>query len=133
MSEATRETRWGLYPWFEEHGAGFVHPDDLGAFRALLPYGKVFTCRALEGPHLVLTYGPLRFRVLPALFQDVKPLAVGIGERVMTSQGLIGTVREIGWHFHREEPFFLLSVDGRPENRRFWTRDLRACPRSASE
>ena len=26
-------TKWGIYPWFAEHGIELIHPDDFEAFK----------------------------------------------------------------------------------------------------
>ena len=36
--------KWGLYPWFIEHGTELIHPDDLEKFRKETNNCKVFQC-----------------------------------------------------------------------------------------
>ena len=37
-------SKWGVYPWFKEHGSDLIHPDDLEAFIQGSNSSKVFEC-----------------------------------------------------------------------------------------
>ncbi|MFO0260520.1 MAG: DUF6960 family protein, partial [Planctomycetota bacterium] len=67
--EQISSTRWGLYPWFPEHGESMIHPDDVAAVKDLTPNGKVFQVIEEDGTYLVLSYGEVRFRAKPDLFR----------------------------------------------------------------
>src|SRR5947209_6457546 len=100
--------RYGLYQWFEEHGRGLIHDDDLESFLRFLPNGKVFHCAGVEGEYLLLSYGEHQFRVKPTLFKAVPQPQKTIGERVcVRSKGKVvnGVICDIMWHFQRSEPF----------------------------
>lgn len=116
--------KWGLYPWFEEHGVELVHPDDLAAFRSLMPNGKVFELET-EGNFLALRYRDRRYRVKPDLFNPVDPPLYDFGQRVIvTATGDEAIVDEIHWHFQRREAMFFLVQKGRRLTKRFWAKDL---------
>jgi len=70
-SNETTAGTWGLYPWFEEHGAELVHSDDIDEFRKLSPYGKVFLRTGEDNGFIRLAYGDRTFHVKPDLFQPV--------------------------------------------------------------
>lgn len=123
----TTDGQWGLYPWFEEHGPQWIHPDDLDAIRSLVPYGKVFRRCGNSGERIILSYGDQQFRVAAALFRPVPPLLYDIGDRVFfESQGRRreGTIAEISWHFRESGPFFQLRSDGKLLSKRYWREDL---------
>lgn len=119
--------RWGLYQWFQEHGTDLVHPDELEAFRRLLPSGKVFECIGRESDYLVLTYGERRFHVKPALFKPVPAPAKKIGDRVcIRRKGDIvpAVVTDVIWHFQRSEPFYFVAAASRKLSKRYWQSDF---------
>lgn len=116
---------WGLYPWFAEHGAELVHPDDLEGFQALMPYGKLFQVAAQEGEFLALRYGDERFRVRPGeLFQPRPAPAFAFGDAVQVPKKGPGTVAAIEWHHQRQAPLFFVAVDGKRLKKRYGAEDL---------
>src|SRR5262245_43870855 len=116
---------WALYPWFEEHGADKVHPDDLDSFRALGPYGKVFHVGQPAPPLVTLEYGAGRYRVDPALLKEVPDPGFGVGEVVVLADGTRAGVAEVSWHHQRGEPIFFLTVGGKRKTRRYGSAELR--------
>lgn len=125
VNEKSSLDRWGLYPWFEEHGVELVHPDDLQAFRVLMPYGKVFE-RESEGEFLTLRYGERRYRVKRELFQPVSAPMYQFGQQVIIIEtGDEARVDEIHWHFQLHDAMFFVSRAGRRQKKRFWAKDLR--------
>jgi hypothetical protein len=119
--------RWGLYPWFPEHGEEYVHPEDVNAFRLLFPYGKAFAVLAEEDSYVVLQYGNARFRVKPDLLKPISAPANSFGEKVrVVSHGedVTGTVSDIQWHFERAEPYYLLMINGKRSKKRYWKVDF---------
>ena len=116
--------KWGLYQWFEEHGINLVHPDDLNAFRALMPNGKVFECEA-ENEFLTLRYGNMRYRVKPELFKPVEEPKYRFGQHVIIKDcNVEATIDEIQWHFNNMEPMFFVNKEHKRLTKRFWTKDL---------
>jgi hypothetical protein len=115
---------WALYPWFDEHGTEKVHPQDLTAFRALGPYGKVFRVGAPEPPFVVLEYGAGRYRVDPSLLKEVTDPGFAVGDPVVLEDGTRGEVAEVGWHHQKAEPIFFLNVGGKRKSRRYGRAEL---------
>ncbi len=121
----TDASPWGLYPWFVEHGYDWVHPDDLPAFRALSPYGRVFQRVGEADGYWVLAYGAARFRVQPGLFRPVPAPSWPLGTPVeVKSRSKCGTIRDIFWHFQRNEPLYFLEVAGKKLKTRYFSQDL---------
>jgi len=117
--------KWGLYPWFEEHGIHHVHPDDLEAFRNLMPYGKVFSCEAAN-QFLLLRYRDKLYRVIPKLFKPIEVPAYNFNDRVIVvADGEEAIIDEITWHHERGEPMFFLMKDGKRRKKRYWANELR--------
>lgn len=120
---------WCLYPWFESHGIEHIHPEDLSAFRDLKPNGRLFANLGIDGDYMVLQHAEKLFRVKPSLAKFVPAPAFSYGAAVRVINGdeiRLAVVREIIWHFQRNEPFFLLEVEGKASSRRFWSSELEA-------
>jgi hypothetical protein len=120
---------WGLYPWFRESGIDFIHPDDLAVVQAHSPYCMVCEVVGMDGPYLVMRFGPWKFRGKPELFRAIPPPAFRLGQRVKTKvprTSRIGIIRAIVWHFKRNEPSFFLEVNGKALSGRYWADELEA-------
>lgn len=127
MSARNREilNKWGLYPWFLEHGTGCIHRLDQEAFKALMPYGKVFHCVAIQDDFIVLEYSTRHFRVIADLFKAVNPPAFSFGSKVQVkATSKLGTVEGIEWHYKRDEEFYFLNIDMRVRSRRYFRNEL---------
>ncbi|GMA14388.1 hypothetical protein E5F05_01930 (plasmid) [Deinococcus metallilatus] len=109
---------FGLYPWFVEHGLEKIHPEDIEDFSKLLPYGKVFELISNDGDYITIAYGSKRYRVRPDLWKPVEGVGYHVGEQVLVN-GRKGVIEEIGWHFNRKSPFFLLSIEGKRKSKRY--------------
>jgi hypothetical protein len=119
---------WCLYPWFPSDSASLVHPGDLEAFSALLPLCKVFRCVGSVGDFVVLEYAGAQYRVSPSLAQPVSAPAFGYGEAVRVTSGGAekpAVIRAIIWHVVRDQPYFLLTIDGKKASRRYWSEEIR--------
>lgn len=116
---------WALFPWFEEHGAGHIHPEDLENLRKADPYGKVFQVKGEKSGFEVIEYGDLDFRVKPDLLTEVPEPTFRIGDRVrVKGEQEPATVVEVLWHYSKQRPFFHLEVDGKRRSKRFWDEEL---------
>jgi hypothetical protein len=120
---------WGLYPWFRESGLDLIHPDDLATVQADPPYCMLCEVVGSEGPYLVLRYGEHQVRCKSQLFRSVPPPLFRVGQQVRTKAPRTektGVVRGIGWHYKRNEPSFLLAIEGKPLKSHYWTNELEA-------
>lgn len=111
--------------WFPEHGAELIAADDLDAFAALAPAGKIFTCVGSDGPWLLVKYGDASFRASPEVFAKVATPAFALGQRVKAGVAF-GEVSHLGWHFRDEAPIYLLSFGGEQASRRYTEAELTA-------
>lgn len=121
------QSKWGLFPWFEEHGVEIVHPDDLDRIRLLVPYGKVFQCTESDGQWTTLRYGLDTFRVKSNIITSVPEPAKKIGDEVLIRQAekvLSGVVCDVLWHFQKSQPYFHVSVAGGKLKKRYWLEDF---------
>jgi hypothetical protein len=121
------ETLWGLFPWFEECGADHVHPDDLAILRGLHPYGHLFKSLGTAEPYVRLLYSGGEVRVRPGLFTTVSAPVFDYGAMVRTLPPhtmRAGQVAMIMWHYRRQEPFYLLVIDGKKHATRYFAPDL---------
>jgi hypothetical protein len=117
--------RWVLYPWFQEHGASLIHPEDLERLEQLGPYGTVWKRLGTDGEYTVLTARHQTVRVRPDLIVEVPALAFDYGQEVrLIAKDLTGVVEEIGWHHKHSRPFYLLSIGGKRHSRRYWDDEL---------
>lgn len=127
MNAAT--SAWLLYSWFEENGVDCIHPEDIIAFRELQPNGRLFQLVGSDAGYIVLQHAGRRYRVTPALARPVAAPVFGYGDTVVATSGGASrraTVREIFWHFQRNEPFYLLDVVGCRSTRRYWSNEIQA-------
>jgi hypothetical protein len=60
--------RFGLYPWFPEHGFTFIHPANRRDFEDIQPAGKVFELLETANGWLLLRYQDRQYKVKPELF-----------------------------------------------------------------
>jgi Family of unknown function (DUF6960) len=121
--------KWCLYPWFLGDGVSYIHPDDLDDFKALMPYGKLFRCVGSDRDFIILERAGKHYRVMPSLARPVPDPAFRFGDRVRCLSGGVekrAVVREIIWHFNRNQPYFLLTIEGKKASRRYWSDELRA-------
>ena len=118
--------KWGLYPWFEEHGNSHIHPDDLQKIKDLMPYCLVFKVVGTEGNYIVLQYADDTYRVKSDLFQEKKPAVYDFGQKVKVKRYPEKEcfVREIAWHYKEKKEFYFLFVDGKKKSRRYWPEEL---------
>jgi hypothetical protein len=120
---------WGLYPWSRENGTDLIHPDDLALVLTQCLFGNVCEVLGEEGPYLVLRFSSFQFRGRPVLFRPVPPPVFRPGQEVMTKAPRTlrkGVIRDIVWHFKRNEPVYLLAISGRGLNRRYFAWELEA-------
>ena len=125
-SEPT-ETLWCLFPWFEECGADHVHPDDLAIFRGVHPYGHLFKSLGTTGGYVRLLYVGGEVRVRPELLTSVSAPLFEYGSSVRTISPhtvRAGHVAAIMWHHKRQEPYYLLVIDGKKHATRYLAADL---------
>lgn len=112
-----------LLPWFIEKGIEHIHPDDIEEVHDIMPYGKVFENKGLQDGYLLLQYGVRRIRVRPELVQDIGSIPISIGSQV-NMNGTQALVVDIGWHFKRDMPFFLVSKNGKKSTRQYFLDEL---------
>lgn len=120
--------RWVLYPWFEEHGADHIHPDDFERFRALKPYGLVFRNLGTDFDFCILEYAGEKFRVREELIQAISfptdhMFKVGDLVRINVKDD-VGEVVEVRWHHKEQKPIYTLKITGRKKGKRYWPEEL---------
>jgi hypothetical protein len=97
------DPKYGYFPRWPQDGNGWIHPDDVATARAMIPSGRVFRRDGTAGEYALLHYGDVTLRVRPALWQEVEPEGLAIGDWVeVLSRGMLneprtGTIREILW------------------------------------
>jgi hypothetical protein len=97
------DPKYGYFPRWPQDGNGWIHPDDVAAARAMIPSGRVFRRDGTAGEYALLHYGDVTLRVRPALWQEVEPEGLAIGDWVeVLSRGMLnaprtGMVRELLW------------------------------------
>ena len=114
---------WVLCSREEPCRPDLVHPDDLQALRDLSPAGRLFEVEALCGGFVRLRYGDQRYRVRPTgLVPRARPRHE-FGASVVAPIG-VGQVSDIFWDDEREEPSFLVTVQGERNTTRYVAQDL---------
>lgn len=122
--KSTKNTQWGLYPWWEAHGVDLIHPDDILTVQKLNPGSKVFEMTTEEGGFIRLRYGNTEFRARPSIFKPVSATIHDIGQTVTLTDGRSGEVLGIMWHHKRNEPMYELRIEGKKKSKRYWNSDF---------
>ena len=124
------DPKYGYFPWWPEDGDDWVHPEDVAAARAMIPSGRIFRRDGTSGRYAVLHYGQVRLRARPALWQEVLPEGLEIGDWVeVLSRGLqneprIGTIREVLWDDDAQAIRYQITENGVPIERLYAREDL---------
>jgi hypothetical protein len=112
------DPRYGYFPRWPEDGNDWVHPEDVDLARSIVPSGRVFRRDGTSGRYAVLHYGEVRLRVLPALWQEVLPEGLEIGDfvevlsRGMLNEARTGVIREVLWDEDAQAIRYQLTVSG---------------------
>ena len=127
MAVPTGDTDCGcaLYPWFEELGPQWIHPQDIDAFRQLFPYRRVFTVLDQQDGFTRIAHGDQVFRVKPSLLESVSTPRFTVGQ-VVRIPGKDGeaVIEGIYWHFKDRKPYFMVRYKGKLKSKRYWAEDL---------
>jgi len=119
---------WGIYTWFEEDGADFIQESYRASFRILQPYGKVFKLVNQFEDFIEIMYRDQSYRVMPELFQMVPSPSFSFGEEVAFAgkPEVLGIISDINWHFKLSKEMYLVEVNGKKKNSRYFSEDLLA-------
>jgi len=123
--------RYGYFPWWPEDGDDWVHPEDVGVARRLIPSPRVFRRIESANDWSVLEYGPWRVRVRPTLWEEIAWEGYCLGDWVeVLSQGgqqtfRTGTIREMLWDTRRRGLVYQIEQAGTPIPNRYAASDLR--------
>lgn len=111
--------QWGLF-----EGPGIVTPDDVKIWQLL--HGKILYCRGVKDDELILTYRDVVIRGKPGTFKTIPPpdFYRGDGVTIKQSPRKTARIREVNWHWDREEPMFWLYVDGKQVRRHYFKEEL---------
>jgi hypothetical protein len=124
------DPKYGYFPHWPQDGNDWLHPDDVATARAIIPSPRVFRRDGVDGEYSVLHYGDVMIRVRPALWQEVEPEGIEIGEWVeVLSRGMLneprtGTVREILWNEEARAIRYQISEAGQPIAQLYAREDL---------
>ena len=109
--------KWGIYPWFKEHGSDLIHPADLVAFAQEASNSKVFQCIDV-GEYLTLKYNSNYYRVKEKLFKLVPAPKYNFGEIVkLKESNEEAIITDIMWHYGKQEHYFLISIGDKKKSK----------------
>jgi hypothetical protein len=124
------DPKYGYFPRWPQDGNDWIHPEDVEAARSMIPSGRVFRRDGTSGRYAVLHYGEVQLRVLPALWQEVLPEGLEIGDWVeVVSRGMLneprtGTIREVLWDEDSQALHYQIWTNGQPIERLYAREDL---------
>ena len=130
------EPLYRIYPWWPHDGDAWVHPEDVGLARRLIPSMRVFRYCGREGSYLVLSYGKHRLRVKPTLRQAIPGDGFDLGDRVEVcsrmgkNRPLVATIGEMRWNARYGAIQYRLRSRNMTLARRYTAEDLRPVVRS---
>lgn len=111
--------KWGIYPWFVEHGIDLIHPDDFEAFKQEANSSKVFECIE-ERDYITLKYNNNYYRVKDKLFKPVPAPKYNFGDVVKIKENEEDAViTDIMWHYGKQQHYYLVSVKDKKKSRRY--------------
>ncbi len=84
---------YGIFPRWPEDGQGFIHPEDVAIVTRCIPSERLFRRDAFDDVYYHYTYGKIRFRLRPCLWQTIKAEGIDIGDSVETVG--VGLEREL--------------------------------------
>jgi hypothetical protein len=131
LSELKTDPKYGVYPWWPEDGDAWVHPEDVGLARSLLPSPRVFKRDGEQGPFVLLHYGEVRLRVKRTLWQEVVHEGFDIGDWVevlaggMLNTPRTGVIREMHWDAASRTIHYFIDEAGQPIPTAYLAGDLR--------
>lgn len=121
--------KWGLYPWFIEHGEELIHPEDLKSFRSEASNCKVFECID-EGEYMTLRYNERCYRVKAALFCPLPAPKFYFGQKVyILKHDEEAVITDILWHYDRQQHYYFVqetarAVSGKKKSKRYFEPEL---------
>jgi hypothetical protein len=129
MTHSTRDNSafdsWVLFPWFDEHGASHIHPEDIDRFKNLPLGPKVFGVLGTLDDFTEIAYGSEVFRVKSSLLRPVPAPSFFIGQKVrVPGKNEEAVVERILWHDKEDSPFFIVRVGGKLKSKQYWAEDL---------
>jgi hypothetical protein len=121
--------RFGLYPWFPEHGLTFIHPANRRDFEDIQPGNKVFELLEAANGWLLLRYQDRQYKVKPDLFTEIDqpPLRYGDWVKVLNMPelpNLPAEVNDVVWNEREGRAYFALVQRKRKIPGIFSERDL---------
>jgi hypothetical protein len=124
------DPKYGYFPRWPEDGDGWLHPDDVLIARATIPSTRVFRREGMEGDYALMHYGNVTIRAYPALWQEVRPEGLEIGDWVeVISRGMLneprtGTIREMLWDERVHAVRYQIFESGQPIEQLYAREDL---------
>jgi len=109
--------KWFLFSWWPDTcDHSIIHQDDLASMMATYPHGRVFYCAGNDSEYLFMVYCNEVFRIKPnELLKEVSDPRFYFGDQVKEFQSpeRIKIINDIVWHFRKNKPYFLLSIDNK--------------------
>lgn len=104
------DSKWGIYPWFVEHGIDLIHPDDFEAFKQEVNNSKVFECIE-TGDYITLKYNNNSYRARDTLFKPVPAPKYNFGKVVkIKEKEEEAVITDIMWHYSKHQHYYFVSV-----------------------
>ena len=132
--------KYGFYPWWPEDGDSWVHPEDVGQARSLIPSYRIWCRECNEGDYLTLKYGELRLRVRRTLWREVSHEGFDIGDQVeilphgMRNEPGTGQIVEMLWNNNEGGLIYRVDcADGTSYDKDLEARDLKLVEQPAHE
>jgi hypothetical protein len=125
------DPKYGYFPHWPQDGDDWLHPEDVAIARTMIPSSRVFRRDGVADEYSVLHYGEVRLRARPALWKEVEPEGMEIGDWVeVISRGLLneprtGTIREILWDENERAIRYQILDAGQPIDTLYACEDLK--------
>ena len=118
-------SKWGIYPWFLEHGIDLIHPNDFETFKQEANNCKVFKCIANGQDYITLKYNNYYYRVKDNLFTPVPAPKYDFGKIVKIKKNKENAIiTDIMWHYVKHQHYYFVSDKNKKNQRDIWIQSL---------
>ena len=122
----SREDAYGVYRWWPEDGADWIHPYDVPKAEDLIPSSRVLRRSDFDQQYSLLSYGDLSIRVRPTLWLPVPFEGFDVGDVVEVCSHLgknepfISRIEEMNWNEKANRIEYQLQRIGRSKPHRVY-------------
>lgn len=86
--------------------------------------GRVIVLVRADGPDQLIRIGDHEFKISSEKIVPVEGEIYAVGDEVLVD-GRQAKIRDAIWHYAKNQPFYLLDIDGKKSSKRYFNDDLK--------